>query len=197
MRLKLAFSLRRTWSTAFVACCSFRRVLHHVEAVEDDFLDRIRNRAKRRRVVSAAHVHGDDIDCIEVLVTQAFPVLVEHGARVPVADPRDGFRIEVADDREELRAATRRFLIDADLHRRVPRSRLPRLPTRNRSSLNRPRFVPTDVEDARGAGDVRGEQHVDGKALEHQRELRLLLCPRQLHASNAVLFAIHPRCLRV
>jgi hypothetical protein len=60
-----------------------------------------------------------------------------------------------------------------------------------------PRLIPTDPQDPRGPAYIALAQHVDGEALEQQREPRPRLCPRNLDLHHTVVQAFHPWDTRV
>ena len=103
--------------------------------------------------------------------------------------------VQVAHEREVAVPLGRRLLVDADP---AHDSRLLACsPPRHRPLHHAPRLVPADPQDPRGAAHVALTQHVDGEALEQQREPRPRLRPRHLDLDHAVVTACHPRDARV
>jgi hypothetical protein len=62
---------------------------------------------------------------------------------------------------------------------------------RGRSLHQSPRFVPADPQDPRRAAHITLTQHVEGQALEEQREPRPRRCPRHQDLHHAPLAAGH------
>ena len=56
-----------------------------------------------------------------------------------------------------------------------------------------PGFVPTNPQDLPGGLDAGLLEHLDGEGLEHHREPRMELSPRQAYPADPVLRALHPR----
>ncbi len=77
-------------------------------------------------------------------------------------------RVHVADQRQVTMPPGRRLLIDTD-PAHDPR-RLAGSTTCDRPLHHPLRLVPADPQDPRGTADVALTQHVDGEALEQQRE---------------------------
>ncbi len=92
----------------------FGRVLHDVEAIEDNLVGGQRQGLQRGVDVRLPHVHRHDLDGGELLRRQRVEILAETRGRTALRDILDGAAINVADDRDVVLSATKRLLVHAD-----------------------------------------------------------------------------------
>src|SRR5882724_3848907 len=107
----------------------------------------------------------------------------------------DRAALQVADHRDVLMPTRHRFFINAEV--RDHASLLGLLPALDGSLHEAPGLVPTELQHASAAQNIRLQERVNRMPLEGESKPRSWQRPRNCHLANAVLQAIHARNARV
>jgi hypothetical protein len=141
------------------------------------------------------HIQGDGLDARQILERKAREATHDAFARPLGSHVDDVSVVEVARDRRVALTLGERLFIEPHVLGNLVRA--PGQAPLDRTLQDAVRFVPADVEDARGTENVGLPEDVDGEAFEQQREPRPRLRPRNSYLPDAVLVAADARNLRV
>ena len=170
-------------------------VHYDVEAVEADLRRRRRHLRPRRLHVGRPPVHRPRLNAVKLLRCQSRVGAVETRLRAVFGAVPHRALIQVADPRQIRVPLGRRLLVDADPAHDLRRFALP--PPRDGALQNPLGLIPADPQDLRGSRHVALPQHVEGQALEQQREPRPWLRPWHRDRDHPVFPAGHPWDARV